>query len=292
MLRGCSSLHRARSEEPGSPAAGRAVLPAAYPRCSLLPPAWGTRAWKLTLILSLISWDLTFLDRPEPQFPHDPTKCSRLGKLDPQRPVVPRFGLRWGKEAGGVGEASSRCRTRSGLLGASEDSAASGIHVTCWNLVRPGWTETIGAVESIHPSVCVSVWSAHGVAVRGQGGAPLGARGRVGWPGGFLPPLLLRAVRAGRLSLSKAPERPIALAGKPGPVPRQHHGSSQGLQMPIGIPIALGVLALLALLALACNCLTEAWKSKWRPCCQRWWHLHPGNDQQLVSLKSPRMRGS
>ncbi|XP_013373318.1 PREDICTED: uncharacterized protein LOC106149311 isoform X2 [Chinchilla lanigera] len=72
----------------------------------------------------------------------------------------------------------------------------------------------------------------------------------------------------------------------------KHHGSSQGLQMPIGIPIALGVLALLALLALACNCLTEAWKSKWRPCCQRWWHLHPGNDQQLVSLKSPRMRGS
>ncbi|EHB03160.1 hypothetical protein GW7_03660 [Heterocephalus glaber] len=39
-----------------------------------------------------------------------------------------------------------------------------------------------------------------------------------------------------------------------------HYGSgrgSQGLQMPIGIPIALGVLALLTLLALACNCLKE-----------------------------------
>lgn len=62
--------------------------------------------------------------------------------------------------------------------------------------------------------------------------------------------------------------------------------SVQGLQMPVGIPIALGVLALLALLALACHCLTEAWKSKWRPCCQRWWHLHLGNDLQPVSLHS------
>jgi hypothetical protein len=39
------------------------------------------------------------------------------------------------------------------------------------------------------------------------------------------------------------------------PFPPQDNG--KGLQMPLGIPIATGVLALLALLALACHCIKE-----------------------------------
>ncbi|KAM4819967.1 uncharacterized protein RHO17_002619 [Thomomys bottae] len=64
------------------------------------------------------------------------------------------------------------------------------------------------------------------------------------------------------------------------------HKHGDGLQMPLGIPIAAGVLALLALLALACHCLKEACKSKWRPPCWRRRHPNPAEGLQLNSVHS------
>lgn len=62
-------------------------------------------------------------------------------------------------------------------------------------------------------------------------------------------------VRATPLPCPPSPQTPHSVF--PPLSPQHYSGGGQGLQMPIGIPIALGVLALLALLALACNCLKE-----------------------------------
>lgn len=43
---------------------------------------------------------------------------------------------------------------------------------------------------------------------------------------------------------------------------KENYGTSWELQMPVGVPVAAGVLALLALLALAYHCLKEAWRSR------------------------------
>lgn len=63
---------------------------------------------------------------------------------------------------------------------------------------------------------------------------------------------------------------------------KENSGTTWELQMPLGVPVAAGVLALLALLALACHCLKEAWKSRWRLCHEGWRCPQTGKSLQLV----------
>lgn len=66
-----------------------------------------------------------------------------------------------------------------------------------------------------------------------------------------------------------------------------NYGTSWGLQMPLGVPVAAGVLALLALLALAFHCLKEAWKSRWKLCYGGWKCPPTGKSPKLVFIHIP-----
>lgn len=68
---------------------------------------------------------------------------------------------------------------------------------------------------------------------------------------------------------------------------KENYSISWGLHMPIGIPIAAGVLALLALLALALHCLKEAWKSRWNLCWGGWRCPQTWKNLQLVFNHRP-----
>lgn len=68
---------------------------------------------------------------------------------------------------------------------------------------------------------------------------------------------------------------------------KENYGTSWELQMPLGVPVAAGVLALLALLALACYFLREAWKYSWKLCHKDWTCSQIGKSLQLVSVHCP-----
>lgn len=68
---------------------------------------------------------------------------------------------------------------------------------------------------------------------------------------------------------------------------KESYSISWELQMPREVPVATGVLALLALLALVYHCLNEAWKSRWRLCCGSWRCPPTGKSLQFVFIHSP-----
>lgn len=68
---------------------------------------------------------------------------------------------------------------------------------------------------------------------------------------------------------------------------KENYGTSWELQMPLGVPVAAGVLALLALLVLACYFLREAWKYSWKLCHEDGTCSQIGKSLQFVSVHCP-----